>query len=132
MRSITRTLHERLKAQSEEAKLLKLEKAASGLDSMITKYAENVRGHNEFYSYAKAELNEDVNKALWDAAIRVVDYLGAPVDAKQIQASVDKMTSDLIDEIMVSAGVEDGVGAYEPTVPGEERQHAIIEVEDTE
>ena len=129
MRTITKTQLERLLAQKSEAETLGLTKLASNIQHQIDK---NVvfRENNDFYSYASDEMQQDVEKLLWDAVIRVADFYGANIDADKAQQSVEKIASDLIDEIRINTGVLDGVGAYEPNVPGENREHVAIELEE--
>lgn len=132
MRTIDKNHYDRFTVQAKEAKILKLEKTASNLDKVLTKYASATRDSGAFYSYSSDQLRQDVEMAMWDAAVRAMDYFGAPVDANEVQKSIDKLASDLIDEIRVHAGVEDGVGAHEPVVPGESRVHVALEVHDEE
>lgn len=125
MRTITKQMYKRLQAQGEEAKTLKLTKLANNISSLETK----VRGDNESYSYTQAQMQEDVEKALWAAVVRAADYYGAPFDALQVQGIIDKMASDLVDEVRVVVGNESGVGPYESLVPGEQREQVLFELE---
>ena len=126
MKTVTTTHFKRLIAQAEEARLLGLTKIAESIDSLVV----DTRDDKGIHIYASKELEKDVNDALWDAAVRVSDYLGASPDAKAIQAEIDRYAADFIRTMCVLANVKDGVGAYEPTVPGEHREVVALEVSD--
>ena len=111
----------RLEAQAEEAKLLGFTKTAENLAHQISDYTENVRKTGDDYTYTRQEMENDVQKLLWGAMVRISDYLGAGFDAKDSQESIDKFAEDLIHDVCVRAGVSSGVGAYEPPVPGESK-----------
>ena len=126
MRTITEFMLHRLSAQAEEAKVLGFKKVADNLEHQVS--SVQARTNDSEYSYAHQEMEQDVQKLLWTAAVRVADYLGAGFDAKTAQDSIDKLAEDLIHEIRINAGVKHGVGAYEPNVPGEQKETVIIEV----
>ena len=65
-----------------------------------------------------------------DMMKQMMDTLGASPDAKAIQAEIDRYAADFIRTMCVLANVKDGVGAYEPTVPGEHREVVALEVSD--
>ena len=120
----------RLQAQLEEAKVLKLD-VTKPLETEVAAQSI-VRKDNDFYLYTEAELKNDLRGLLWAAATRVSDYLGVVPDVRDIDAAVDAHAEALFKELSVAANVPDGVGAYEPTVPGEHRQSVILEVTDDE
>jgi len=130
MRTITKNQLLRLEAQSEEAKTLGLKKISTHLDEQIEKHTYYTRDDSEFYSYSFDQIQADVEKNLWNAVMRVSDYYGKNIDAVKAQESIESLASELINEIRLNAGVKDGVGAYEPNVPGENREHVSIELEE--
>lgn len=118
-------MYDRLSAQCEEAKVLKLNKVASSVTRVLVKNAESVRESDAGYSYTAQELEDDVNDALWNVAVRAMDYFGITIDSEFVQSSIEKLGSELIEEIRVQAGIVDGVGKYESLVPGEIPQQTI-------
>ena len=59
----------------------------------------------------------------------IADYYNCNVDAELAQKEVEKIASDLVKAIGRQGGVKHGVGAYEPTVPGEMTGRVVLEVE---
>jgi len=121
---------QRFIAQAEEAENLGLSKISSNVTDQLEVYTDHVRDDDASYTYSSSQVTTDVEKALWSAVIRVADFYGVSVDLKAVQGSIEKLAGDLIDEVRINAGVTDGVGAYEPNVPGENSQKVTIEVED--
>jgi hypothetical protein len=113
---ISNKLYTRLAAQAVEAKELSLNKVASNLERVL-KDATPRTSMTNFYS--KAELEADVEGLLWKAAANVSDYLDASPDAESIQALVDVYAKQLFNDLRVLSGSKDGVGAFEPLMPGE-------------
>lgn len=130
MRTITETLHKRLVAQSEEAKIQGLTKVASHIDEKVAE--AKVRKDDAIYVYSDEEFKKDVEKALWDAALRVADFHNTTFDASEVQNIVDKYSEELISDLRVLANVEHGVGVFEPTIPGEMKAQVILSLEDEE
>lgn len=130
-RSISENHLNRLEAQLEEAKLLKLTKIAESLESQIDSNKDNVR-HTDHYIYTDGDLKNDVNNNLWAAAMRMMDYLGEVPDARNIQKIIDKYASELFNEVCVASNVSDGVGAYDTNVPGEARDFTSLEVNEND
>lgn len=126
-RGINENHLDRLEAQLEEAKLLKLTKVAESLQDQIDKNKDNIRVSAN-YVYTDGDLRKDINDNLWTAATCISDYLGAVPDARNVQKIIDKLASELFDEVCVAANVPDGVGAYDANVPGEARDFTSIEV----
>lgn len=126
-RTITNNFYHRLFAQADEADTLGLNKVGEHLTNIIVKSTR--RPDNAFYSYAEDQLKFDVEGALWDAVVRIADFHDCQLDAKEIQAAIDEYSDDFIKTIRNKLGAVDGVGAYEPTVAGEERSHTVMEVE---
>lgn len=108
----------RLSAQADEAELLGLKKTATNLKKQVAK--NSTRETAADYIYTHADLEQDVHACLWDAVVRAADYYGAGFDAKKAQEIVEQLATDLVDGIRITSGIADGVGAYEPKVPGEE------------
>lgn len=126
MRTLSKTMFDRLYIQSEEAEKLGLIKTAENLT--ITLASINTRKDSELYSYAQEEAKSDVEKALWAAVIRASDYYGSTVDAANMQSVIEKMASDLMNEVRKDVGNTSGVGAYEPSVPGEHKENITLEI----
>lgn len=127
-RSISENHLNRLEAQLEEAKLLKLTKVAESLKAQIDKASVRASSSDENYIYTDGDLKRDINNNLWSAAMCIMDYLGNVPDARNVQKIIDKCASELFDDFCVAANVPDGVGAYDVNVPGEARDYTAIEV----
>lgn len=128
MRTINEKLKHRLLAQAEEAGVLKMEKVSAHLTDIVKR--ADVRSNAVGYTYSSSDLISDVEKPLWNAVIRIADYYDCNVDASGMQNIIEKIAAGLIKEVQVGAGIKHGVGAYEPTVPGEERSSLVIEIDD--
>jgi len=128
MRTITENQFNRLVIQAEEAEKQKLTKIATNLTKQVEKVS--VRPDDASYIYAQSSLSEDVEVSLWDAAIRISDFHNASVDAVEMQGLIETFAKALIKEIEIKANCEHGVGAYEPSVPGEDRETVAIEIEE--
>ena len=128
-RTISTVLKKRLQIQATEAKTLGMTKTAAQLDGIVKSTKE--RNPDQFYSYSHEELQDDVESIVWEAALRVQDFYNKTGDASQISEEVEAVATDLIDSIRHKIGGPI-VGAYEPRVPGEIREHTSIEVSDDE
>lgn len=126
MRSVTENLKTRLIIQSEEAEVQGLTKIASHLIVQ----AENapVRSDNESYTYSNDDFQNDIESSIWGAVVRFADFHNVTIDAVKAQDLVEKVALDLISELRVKTGTIHGVGAFEPTISGEERQTVILDV----
>jgi len=127
-RTINSSLFEKISMQAEEAELLGLEKIARSLSAQLEKFSDKIRKDDEFYSYAKDELKEDVEGCLWDAAMRVADFYNVAPGEQKIQELIDEMSEWFINAMESTLNISDGVGAYEPTLPGEEKKVVVLEV----
>lgn len=127
MRSITKKLANRLSAQADEAQTQGLNKISTNLRDVINKHS--LRKNDASYTYPEIDLKSDLEKPLWDAIVRIADFYDCNIDAPSMQGLVEKLSEGLIKEVCVKAGIKHGVGAYEPTVPGEIAQKVIIEIE---
>ena len=124
--TIAEHVRNRLVAQAEEAEIQGLTKVAEHLTNQIEK--NDVRPTESFYSYAEHELESDVEAALWDAAIRVVDFHDRPFNAVDIYEEVSRIAKELVTNLRTKIGAIDGVGAFEPDLLGEEKGHVSIEL----
>lgn len=127
-KTINRTLYNRLEAQNKEAKLLKLNKLASNLENQLVKYNDCVRSDNENYVYSSEEVKEDIYDAIWDAVIRVADYLDYNIDAVKVQGTVERVTDSLLSQMCAYAGMRDGIGPHEKPVPGEITSKVVLDI----
>ena len=116
-RSISNSLKNRLQAQASECNTLGLSKIASSLDKLSE---TETRDNNEFYSYSHDEMLSDVEDLLWKAAVRVQDFYNKTADARDINDVVEGQAAELVNVIRHKIGGMI-VGAYEPSVPGEQR-----------
>lgn len=126
MRTITEKLALRLKAQAKEAKLIGLTKIASHLDRVA---GNKTRSVEDSYTYASQDLQQDIEGPLWDVIVRIADYYDCSVSPELMQKEIQKISEDLIKVVSREGGIKHGVGAYEPTVPGEVVERVTIEVE---
>lgn len=113
---ISNKLYARLSAQAVEAKELSLNKVASNLERVLKDATPRASIAN-FYS--KTELEADIEALLWKAAANVSDYLDVAPDAESIQALIDVYAKQLFNDLRVLSGSKDGIGAFEPLIPGE-------------
>lgn len=128
MRTIKQNFLERLSAQAEEAEIQNLHSLSEALTTQIIKNSSSVRKDESFYSYSSSQMSEDVKNSIWDAIVRIADYYDCGLDALAAASIVDNISSQLVDEIRVLGGIDHGIGPYEPTVPGEENSHILVEV----
>lgn len=128
MRTIKKTLLYRMITQADEADLQGLTKVSESLTTQITKNAELVRESDAHYVYPKYEFQKDVEDKFWDIIVRAADFYDINIDAQEIQPLVEKYAQELTQELQVKFAVKHGVGAYEPTVPGEANDKVLIEV----
>jgi hypothetical protein len=128
--TIAEHVRNRLVAQAEEAEIQGLTKVAEHLTNQIEK--NDVRPTESFYSYAESELENDVEATLWDAAIRVVDFHDRPFNATDIYEEVNRVAKEFITNLRVKIGAIDGVGAFEPSLLGEEKGQVVIELLENE
>jgi hypothetical protein len=130
MRTIKNNLLQRLAAQAEEAEVQGLPKVASALTEQISK--ATIRSDEAFYLYASSEFQADVEEKLWDIAVRAADFYDTRFDALEMQGIVEKYAQDLVHEIRTKLGIEHGIGAHEPTVPGEIAGKVVLEIDSEE
>ena len=128
MRTITEKFAKRLLAQAKEAKLQGLTKVADHVSVMVE--AHDIRADDASYVYSGDDVQNDVENALWVGAVRAADFFDCSVDAKSMQQVIAKFAEQLIDEVRMNAGISHGVGAYEPSTPGETFERVTIEVDE--
>ena len=127
MRTITEKLSARLKVQAKEADLVGLKKLGGHLGRLAE---TKTRPTASSYVYAEADLKNDVEGPLWDAILRIADYYDCNVDAEFVQNNIEKLAEELVRVIGKQAGINHGVGVFEPTVPGEDVvEQVLIEVD---
>lgn len=113
------------RATKDEEDRERLKKVASNLTKELSE--TTTRSDNEFYTYSSAQLAQDVESALWKAALRISDYFDSTLDGAVTNEVIERYADNLIDEIRIKLGNEHGVGAYEPRVPGEEEVYLEVE-----
>jgi len=121
---ISKQMLNRLTAQAEEAEYLKLNKVSKNLQNIIKD--ASVRENEMLHSFSKDQLENNIENLLWKIALNVSDYFDSTPDAEQVQKLVDLYAAQLFNDFRVLAGSKDGVGAYEPVLPGEDIE---IEIE---
>lgn len=127
--SITNNLFDRLNAQAQEAEVQGLSKIAEHLTAQLEK--NTPREDNAFYLYATVDFEKDVEQEIWDAILRVADFHNIQVDAVEAQQIVEKFAAKLVREVELTFCPEQyGVGVFEPTLPGETKAVASLEVEE--
>jgi hypothetical protein len=127
MRTVKETFAQRLALQKQEADVQGLTKVATNLEHVVDKL--QVREDAESYLYLEKDATSDVEKHIWDAAVRLADFYDCNVDASQMQQVIEKLAESLKQEVRVQGGVKHGIGAHEPVVPGEAPERVTIEVE---
>lgn len=127
MRTIRKGLAMRLESQAQEANVQGLTKIASNLQEIIKNTP--ARENDQSYTYSSGSYHEDVEKLLWKAAARSMDFYDVSFDAADLDNVIKSLAANFIEEMRLLGGSEHGVGANEPTVPGEIGQKVIIEVE---
>lgn len=129
MRTIKKSLLELLELQAAEADFQGLESVGSSLTTQIVKNAEFVRDDEEFYVYSGQDYQNDVREQLWNVVIRTADFFNQNFDAKDITPLIEKYASLLEQDLRAKFGRDNGVGSYEPTVPGQDRSVVTMEIE---
>lgn len=127
MRTINEIHRDRLVAEAEEAETRGMVKIAENLTRQIEK--SEVRDNNENYTYGSDDFEIDVQEALWDAVVRTADFHGSFVDSEKAQKIVEHYADMIISDIRKIARLKE-TGAYEPTLPGEQRQVEVISIEE--
>jgi len=130
MRTISENLRDRMVAEAEEAETQGLVKVAENLTQQVEKNA--VRTDDGRYSYSNEDFTNDIEASLWDVVVRTADFHGQHVDAVQAQKVVESVATEMVREIRNAIGVTHGVGAFEPSTPGEIKETVTISVEDDE
>ena len=71
------------------------------------------------------QLERDVKNAFWDAVVRIQDYYNKVGDLATIDIVIDAGAEELIESVRGLLKVKGG--AYEPPVPGEEKELEVYE-----
>lgn len=129
MRTIKKSLLELLELQAAEADYQGLESIGSTLTNQIVKNAEHIREDDEFYVYSSEDYQKDIQTELWNIVIRTADFFNKSFDAQDLSPLIEKYASLLGQDLRAKFSREDGVGAYEPNVPGQDRSQVTLEVE---
>lgn len=130
MRTVKKIFLNRLAVQAKEAEIQGLDKVSESLTSQIVKNSEHVRESDAFYVYSEKDVKSDIQDKFWDVIVRIADYYDANIDAKEMQAVIDRYSEDMLNEVKTKLGMSHGVGAYEPNVPGEVSERVTIELEE--
>lgn len=130
MRTITELHRDRLLAEAEEADTEGLTKVAENLTRQIERAP--IRANGVGYTYSNEDFEQDVQDNLWSIIVRTADFHGASIDSKKAQELVDFYAEELISVIKKAGRITSPIGAHEPSVPGENRQVLVIEVEEKE
>lgn len=130
MRTVKKTFLNRLAVQAKEAEIQGLDKVAESLTSQIVKNSEHVRDADTFYVYSEKDVKSDIQDKFWDVIVRIADYYDANIDAKEMQAVIDRYSEDMLNEVKTKLGMSHGIGAYEASVPGEVSERVTIELEE--
>lgn len=123
MRSVKKSLANRLELQQKEAEFLGLTKVASHVKTALTDL--ETRESSEAYTYEAENLTTDVEENLWKAAVRLADFYDTKLDAKITTDLVTKFAQEFMTEFRSSFDIKKDVGAHEPPVPGQD----IVSVE---
>ena len=128
MQTIDKNLWNRLCAQAQEAKEQGLTKIATNLENQLTEIGNNgkIRDEKTKFSYSNESFEHDVHQALWSIAIRAADFYQKSFDSKKIQTIIEKTATDLISDLRIEIS-PDGVGANEPSIPGEEIDKVVMD-----
>lgn len=106
----------KLFAQAEEAKETGMLKLANSIESAVS-----IDPSVENLEYSYNQLEEDVHKDLWKAAVNIIKYYNLEsADAKKLDKSICILASEMIREIEQELGVDTiVVGPNEPKVFGQ-------------
>lgn len=130
MRTIKENLLNRMAVQATEAELQGFDKVAVALSTQIEKHADHVRENDAFYVYSDQDFRKDVEDQVWSILVRAADFYGTGFDAINLQDIVTSASDDVLANFCAKTGAIHGVGAYEPSVPGEVKLEVSIEVEE--
>ena len=126
MKTINKNLANRLQAQAKEANIQGMVKLGSHLEDVVKD--SEIRESDSYYSYSDKAFQDDFEKLFWKAAIRAADFYDCQIDAEKINKAIKVISKDFLNEIRVQGNVEHGVGAHEPSVPGE-IENVVIEID---
>ena len=115
MRTITKTMKKVLMAQAKEANVQGMTKIAQQISDQLD--VTPTRDKESEYVYEQDDLQQDVEHNLWSAAVRIQDFYGKTVDAKDLHDMIESFAGEFIDNCRKKSGKI--VGAYETSVPGQ-------------
>lgn len=127
-RTVKESLINRLVAQAEEVECQGLVKIAEHLTDQIN--SVNPRSEEASYIFASSDFQKEVESNLWNVVIAASDFYDSVFDSKETQILVEKYANDLIQDLRIRLfGLSSPVGAFEPSLPGEEKMTIAFEVE---
>lgn len=124
-RTITNRILLRLVAQANEADIYGDITIADKITAQIQKCSFDIRADDAKYEYSKGELEEDLQKLFWEAAVRIFDYYDETPDLREVQDAIDSELESFVNSI--ESFISKDVGAYEPKMPGEIIEEDLIE-----
>jgi hypothetical protein len=117
MNKLSSITYNRLLAQAEEAKELKLEELADGVLNAIGPAS---RDEEEPFIFSHSDLRDAVHKSLWKIAIEVISYHDhQKSDIQKVGAAIDNLTDNVLNTIHNSLNIVDHIGPGEPILPGQ-------------
>lgn len=119
MKKMNQQLQDRLMLQVSEAKTIGLTKLGKAVaDAVLHAQVATDTG-----AFNHQELVEAVQGALWKAACKIAIYHDLPmVDIQKVESIVAVAANELIHSIERSYEVENKVGPFEETVPGQAKR----------
>lgn len=119
MNKLSEVTYQRLLAQANEAKELKLDSLTKNVLSSVGSVPRDVK---EEFLYAYTELEENVNQLLWKAAMEIISYHDATSsDIQKMETVIKGLTKQALMTIESSLGVSNKIGPNEPKLPGQSR-----------
>jgi hypothetical protein len=110
--------YRRLQAQAEEAKELGLTKLANDVFVAIGSLP---RDGQELFSFSSAELENEVEKSLWKAAINVIAYHDPNADIQKIAEVIDELKNVVLLRLEEAIEKYGEIGQYEDKLPGQNK-----------
>jgi hypothetical protein len=117
MIKLNKIAYDRLISQAEEAKELKLNELA---DSLLNALGPIPRDDRDNIIFSYDDLKKDIHQSLWKIALNIVAYHDTiHVDAEQVNETLSDLTDKVLQNIEQSLNVENQIGPFEPSLPGE-------------
>ncbi len=109
------TLHKKLLAEAEEAKLQSLTKLASALEHAL------VPSEDSQSLYSLSEVRQDVYEGLWKLATSLLKYHDVTsLPTERLDVVLADLSIDFMEQVEQVIGKQDQIGPFEPKVPGQE------------